>query len=90
MVMKILTVAGAEPGNTKPAASVLPLIPLIHFTSDKTLGLGLQSNRFVIVLASIVTAAVLVYLNIRMAVGWFASFRNSDSVIWKIVTLLPD
>lgn len=59
------------------------IIPLIHFTSDKSTMGKYAIRPFTIVIASLITA-VLVYLNIRMVTEQAGTyFRESDNLVVK-------
>jgi manganese transport protein len=64
------------------------IIPLIHFTSDKTTMGKFAIKPLTIGLASLITA-ILVYLNIRMVVDQASKFfASSNNLFWEIVIVL--
>ncbi len=64
------------------------IIPLIHFTSDKSRMGQFAIKPFIIVLASIITA-VLVYLNIKMVTSQVSEyFASSSNIFWKAVIII--
>jgi len=64
------------------------IIPLIHFTSDRSTMGEFVIKPFVIFLASLV-AAVLIYLNVKMVIDQASDFfATSDSIFWKGLIIL--
>ncbi|MBM3442647.1 MAG: Mn(2+) uptake NRAMP transporter MntH [Bacteroidetes bacterium] len=63
------------------------IIPLIHFTSDKSRMGVFAIRRPVILLASIITA-ILVYLNIRMVVEQASLYLESSGNAWATAAII--